>query len=656
MTSPFTGSSEEQGDVLTNVLMPMAIIGMVGSLVYFMIDLRSVIVAGGEDMLKFVCFWFLIGTVGIEIIRATRGSESIATPYGMGLGAAMLLFVYAFTVHFGGMAATADAGLSLLTNYFIVGVLWWVSSWLSRECMRTEASLGDAGLLSRPKDTASVSRRRHVGKSVIYFALTSLAIFGLGQRLLMAAKPDIYQHAFWCMVVNLFCALSLLAVTNLSSLRIYVRHRRLELPNNIRAMWVSTSAVTVIVILIFAWALPRREPHVQVAWEPIDATRTFQGPPWAPENIPFEGGRKTRHPSLYRMQRQGHSSQTPAEGQTRPGSNVPGPQTAGSTSRSPAQGPAASGQDGESPQTGRGPGLWEGQNPPSAPPTSAGRMETPLPAGQQKERQPSSSSEPAPPDQRPSLDAQQMQARPDRNDSAAHPRSATPERIAAEDLDRVQPERSPQEAASQIPEQPLQALSGLTPLLRWLAIALMALVILYATFRWLPHLWARLQTLMGWRPSGFLQALAARIADWWQRLTAHIDKLRLRPHPAQIPESPLDLRYDPFADPDRNPREIIADVYATLMAYAAMLGYPRSEHQTPYEYLRKLPAALLPLRDQAILLTRLYVQAAYTSQEIPAEAVAALEEAWHGMKEHIARQLEGERASIPAGTGQGNQA
>ncbi|MCC6446920.1 MAG: DUF4129 domain-containing protein [Armatimonadetes bacterium] len=610
MISPSTGSDapgDRGGDFLTNIIIPVAVVGMVGSLVYFLIDLRSVLAAGGEDMLRFVCFWFLIGTVGIELIRATRGSGAIAAPYVFGLAGAMFLFVYIFTTHFGGMAATSRAGLSLLANYFIVGVLWWASGWLTRECMQADTQEGpDSGILSAAPDNAS-HRRRPVGRSVIYFSLVSLALFGLGQRLLVAARPDIYRHAFWCIVINLFAALSLLAVTNLSSLGIYARLRRAELPPGIRPMWLSASALTVLVILVFAWALPRRDPQYRPEWMAEGSLRPYQGPSRSPDSAPFEGGRKTYRPSPNALQGQGAKDQAATQGRTREGSK------AASRGQEIARGSAG----GERPQ---------GKTTPRP-----GDSDRPGPGGPSREAQ--------------DLTGRRLEERPGRQ---AEPDRGPPSQDSASPPDPSEGSE-PQPSAAPETSRPLPYFASQTPvpgILRWLAIALLILAILYALARLLPALWERLKALKDWRPPGFLAVWAGRLRAWWQRLLGRLPRFGRASRAQARSEKPFDLRYDPFADPDRPAREIVADVYGTLMAFAAMTGYPRSEDQTPYEFLRKLPAPLHPLQDQAALMTRLYVQAAYTSRDIPEGALSSLREAWQVLRGHIGEymsQRHGER-------------
>lgn len=77
-------------------------------------------------------------------------------------------------------------------------------------------------------------------------------------------------------------------------------------------------------------------------------------------------------------------------------------------------------------------------------------------------------------------------------------------------------------------------------------------------------------------------------------------------------------------------RQHIEHAYAALCALAYDLGVPRAAGQTPYEFLRRFPAELGSLEEEAEELTRLYVMAAYSSLTMDARLEDRLRKFWMG--------------------------
>ena len=77
MSLPFEGSEESPGTLLIHhAVVPAAIIAMVASLLFYLVDVRSAFLGGGPQ-LKWVGFCFVMGTVLIERYgRASSDAES----------------------------------------------------------------------------------------------------------------------------------------------------------------------------------------------------------------------------------------------------------------------------------------------------------------------------------------------------------------------------------------------------------------------------------------------------------------------------------------------------------------------------------------------------------------------------------------------------
>ncbi len=80
---------------------------------------------------------------------------------------------------------------------------------------------------------------------------------------------------------------------------------------------------------------------------------------------------------------------------------------------------------------------------------------------------------------------------------------------------------------------------------------------------------------------------------------------------------------DPFADIDalasRPAREAVVEVYLRSTVLLERLGHPRPPAATPYDLLGSLPERLVHLSDLLADITRLYVRAAYSDQEMHEE-------------------------------------
>jgi hypothetical protein len=76
----------------------------------------------------------------------------------------------------------------------------------------------------------------------------------------------------------------------------------------------------------------------------------------------------------------------------------------------------------------------------------------------------------------------------------------------------------------------------------------------------------------------------------------------------------------------------IRRIYALLGALAAERGYPRPEHQTPYEYLPLLERAFAENRADLACITEAYVAVHYGEVPERPEDLAAVQAAWEGIR------------------------
>ncbi len=104
---------------------------------------------------------------------------------------------------------------------------------------------------------AKKKRRRVLGIWVVYFALGSLPIFGLGQALIDPDDVARRRTVFWLMSLYAGSALGLLMTTCFLSLRRYLRQRGVTMPAAMTSVWLTSGGVLVLVLLVLAALLPR---------------------------------------------------------------------------------------------------------------------------------------------------------------------------------------------------------------------------------------------------------------------------------------------------------------------------------------------------------------------------------------------------------------
>jgi hypothetical protein len=102
------------------------------------------------------------------------------------------------------------------------------------------------------------------GVWVIYFALATLPLFGIGQWAIPAADLAARRSAFHCLLVYVTCAMTLLGTTSFLGIRRYLRQRKLEMPVDMGLAWAGAVAGIMFVILLVASFLPRPKPEYSI--------------------------------------------------------------------------------------------------------------------------------------------------------------------------------------------------------------------------------------------------------------------------------------------------------------------------------------------------------------------------------------------------------
>src|SRR5262249_48159724 len=114
-------------------------------------------------------------------------------------------------------------------------------------------------------DKPEAGKKKHApGRTVLYFSLAALPLFGIGQVMIPAANVASRTYAFRLLWVYLAAALALLLSTSFLGLRRSLRQRRLEMPGSVVRSWIVTGTLLLLLILIGCIFLPRPDADYSV--------------------------------------------------------------------------------------------------------------------------------------------------------------------------------------------------------------------------------------------------------------------------------------------------------------------------------------------------------------------------------------------------------
>lgn len=261
-------------DHLVAAIVPALIMGMVGGLMFFLLDLWY----EGPFLarLRWILFWFVLGIVLITRVGMQIGND-LAKGYGLALGGAVAL------------VATSLAGFQpfLLA---LMGLVWWATHKLTYDCTLVDENqdagvglLEESGLApsspdpadthdapegqaasllpQRPwwkvggRDADEASRPHPPGVWLIYFSLATLPIFGFGQAFVPAVEADRRTVVLFYFLIYITCGMGLLLATSFLNLRRYLRRRKISMPAAMTATWLTTGACMIAALSLAAAVL-----------------------------------------------------------------------------------------------------------------------------------------------------------------------------------------------------------------------------------------------------------------------------------------------------------------------------------------------------------------------------------------------------------------
>ncbi|NLN89403.1 MAG: DUF4129 domain-containing protein [candidate division WS1 bacterium] len=241
-------------DPVNDVVVLALLVVMMWCFGSYAFSVRRALYPMGQSLLEFVFLCFLVGVVGISKIRSIHGNDAVSMPYIIGLAFAVFVFVARFTLGIGGITGSGTGMMAFLTNLAVFAVVWAGVNWICRDCTvdpETEETASASMFDLVPED------RRRPGRSVVVFSLLAAMVFGLGQLVLARANRQAYEAGYLSAAAYTGSALLVLALTNLSGLRLYLAGRLLKPPSGMTGSWVALSVLVVALSLGVAWIVPR---------------------------------------------------------------------------------------------------------------------------------------------------------------------------------------------------------------------------------------------------------------------------------------------------------------------------------------------------------------------------------------------------------------
>ncbi len=256
---PAVGQQSAQLDWLSDFVIPAAVFGLLGTLLYFLIDLRQYLVGGEAAILRYVVFWFLIGVIGLARLSARPNASSTPPVVYAAALAAVVGWVTVVLTQFEGPWAAAgryrSPGLSILLNLATVAGIWAAAWFLTGTCTRPERALEE---LRSGGVAAAEGYRSAVAaplRAVLIVTGLAVAIFGYG---LAAVNPtsELHAHAFVCAALFLLFALLLMALVTLGAARLAAHEGRLRIRGRVVGAWVAGAATVAAAAIVGALVLP----------------------------------------------------------------------------------------------------------------------------------------------------------------------------------------------------------------------------------------------------------------------------------------------------------------------------------------------------------------------------------------------------------------
>ena len=611
-------------DYLLASIAPFFIIGMIGSLVFFLI---TVCYQGSyTQRLMWILGLYTIASVLIARI-AIEQSRTLSYAYMLALAGATLLVTPQFFVVTGPMAIFSFP--ILIALLVIVAVL---ADRITFDCtsMNEQVQSSGVGILQslgliqsernateiekpnlRKSDNQQIeptpserktadSRKHNPGVWVLYFALLALPLFGLGQ--LIIQNPEDRSWAFKCLFLYLLCSLCLLVLIALLSLRKYLRERGVPMDTSFAIRWLAIGMLSVFAMLCVLSLLPLPGKSLLSMDMPFritsrDDLKTSRWG-WGPEGVPKEGGKPGQ----------------PQDGAKPQGEPDPKqPNVDPENQRQPGAGKQASDQKSDGKQS-------DGEQ-------SDGKQSD----GEQGEGQKQGVSSEGPKNKQAdqaSKGEKRDSQNEDERDGKKDEKGEKQDQQKQQEPGKAGNQPKPQEQQQAPP--PTQSMSiqwNFSAAFQWLAMFVLAIVAIVFGIRY------RHQLLQAW----------TEFRDWLNALLGRKARIQVPVVDESVtliedPCPPFQSFNNPFTAGNRWTREqIVRHMYRATVSWGYEHRVVRRDDETPEEFMRRLARRFPQQQELLSMLGQLYNRIAYARGTVRNEEMKPMGDLWRWLSETAAR-------------------
>jgi hypothetical protein len=629
-------------DYVTVALSPVLIMALVGSLVFFLLEILYVGEYSGA--LQWTLFFFVFASVLIARIAIENG-DGRAWLYAFGLAVAVWLALRAY-VEYGPDNPAKE--YSALLNAGLMAVIWWCAHRLTWDCTYIDDHVDASGMgvleaagldeeAQRPGLPSADGAREtlnHAGPGflawwrryrayrkqqltkphtpgvwVVYFSLAALPIFGLGQSLVPVDQQDRRHYVFWLMVVYVASGLGLLMTTSFLGLRRYLRQRKMRMPLAMTRIWMVLGGGLIVALMLLGALLPRPYGEYQVVrLVPVgsherEASRFAMRNASAGKGEGRPGGESQRDPQVQ------PGSGTKSENQRQTRSTSDGRQSGGNDSGSRSGQGSSQGRD----SSGRS-RSQDSAKIPSSGDRDPQRDKTEV--GDQKSDDRDSQRQNAGGANRTESDKARTQGSAGNRSSAQGQAS----RSNSSGAQKFFPKHS---LTSFFPK-----LGWLATLLKWVVFGSLILVVGFFVLR------AALRFLANF--TNWAKALLNALRAWWQGLFGPCQAKGTAQSDAPAEEiifrpPPFSAFRNPFADGSSgrlSPERLVRYSFEALQAWAWENRLDRHPQETPLEFAGRLAGDVPALDPEVNQLAGLYVRVAYARGKLGPASLQQLEQFW----------------------------
>ncbi len=623
-------------DYLVIAVSPALIMTLVGSLVYFLLELFYQ--GNFTGRLHYILSLFIFAAVLVGRIAIEDGKERAAL-FALPLAGATMLAIVRF-VEFQGPLGQA----SFIINFGLVALIWWCAHKLTWDCTMIDetepgsgeglldaAGLGEktsrvAGVPPAPDADGTVAPRdkpHAPGVWIVYFSLAALPLFGLGQLAIPVYQAGRRRYAFFLLAVYVASGLGLLLTTSFLGLRRYLRQRRLPMPMLMTSTWIALGCALIFGVMGLALLLPRPNAELAISQFP----RLMGSPDQNPSKHGMgNDGVRGNQPGRPEPGEKG----TPAPGQsdkTQPG----GKQGDKPGSGKPEGGKQEPGkQEGSKQDTGKEEGQRPDNNKPAGDKSKSDKASKPDPDEKSRQQPSNDAGDRSAHDgakhnesrARPSADGPRGDRPQDsKNDRDQSKSEKQPENRPGEEPSRAEPGNRPPDTPP--PPDITSTFDWLLPLVKVLFYLVIAGLVVFWAWRHRAGIIASLHDLLN------------GLRGLWNRLFAGLRKAETAASPENVPRP---RQFADFVDPftagmaSQLPADqLVRYLFAVLEAWGHEHGCPREPEQTPHEFARAVAEREHSLLPGATCLADLYCEAAYAPGQLKSVNMKPLQELWHGL-------------------------